>query len=353
MFALPYVPFYLYPLGILASEPFSFRGALAAALIIAAGTVYVASWCINPLAPRRTTKGAAVTFMLIVVLSTIVVAIVPGQSSERWWFMPLFSFAASPWVLQAGKNVVLPGAIALVSAVALVPFLSGASTEPLVLSVAVTGGTAILCGISRWSIERQRRIDISTEEKHRASLERDRQVVSSELHDVLGQELAGIAIKSQLVERLLEAGDQSAALQQSQEIGELARAALDDVRAVVARTRDWSVAEELAGAEDLLRAAGIAFEAEVGDLALTGLLGTAYARVIREGTTNVLRHSSATWCVVQVKPDRVVIRNNGLAHPIGSGSGLVALAQQVKPVGRLEWGSERNEWELKLTAFES
>ncbi|MDI2130615.1 sensor histidine kinase [Yinghuangia seranimata] len=135
---------------------------------------------------------------------------------------------------------------------------------------------------------------------------RERLRVSRDLHDLLGQSLSAISLKGDLALRLLSR-DPAAARDQLADITEVARGALGGVRAVARDEHAVSLATETAGAHALLRAAGVTAS---GDLAAADGAGPATAEVlawaVREGVTNVLRHSTATVC------ELTAVRRGGL-----------------------------------------
>ena len=62
-----------------------------------------------------------------------------------------------------------------------------------------------------------------------------------------------------------------------------------------------------------------------------------FAYVLREGVTNVIRHSGATRCEVRLGPRSLEIRDDG-RHAfagVGAGSGLAGLAERMAAVGGL------------------
>ena len=114
---------------------------------------------------------------------------------------------------------------------------------------------------------------------------------------------------------------------------ELTRAALADVRAAVAGYREVTLAGELASAQEVLRAAGIERRTrpravDVVDPAHAELFGW----VVREGVTNVVRHSRARTCTIAVGPDWLEIeRRRPRAAPPTPGNGLTGPARAGRP----------------------
>jgi two-component system sensor histidine kinase DesK len=117
------------------------------------------------------------------------------------------------------------------------------------------------------------------------------------------------------------------------EVEELSRRALADVRAAVSGYRDVTLVSELARGRELLRAAGIAADlpraADVVDPANQELFGWA----VREGLTNVLRHSRASSCAVRLSPSSMEITDDGIGAAAPAGNGLRGLRERVAAAG--------------------
>jgi two-component system sensor histidine kinase DesK len=158
--------------------------------------------------------------------------------------------------------------------------------------------------------------------------------VSRDLHDLLGQSLSAISLKGDLAVRLL-ARDTGAARAEVEDVARVAREALHGVRAI---TRDGSHAvhlrAEIDGATTLMRAAHIAPRVDVDLPELPPPVEGTLAWAVREGVTNMLRHSRATTCDIRAGTrDGIVhlsVVNDG-ADPGGpAGSGLLGLAERVR-----------------------
>ncbi len=122
-----------------------------------------------------------------------------------------------------------------------------------------------------------------------------------DLHDLLGHSLSSITLKSELAERLLPdtPGTQQAAAE-VRDIQGVARGALREVREAVAGYRQPTLSEELIGAREMLEAVGIACRIENGAGLLPKSVEAVLAWTVREGTTNVIRHSRAGHCDIRL-----------------------------------------------------
>ena len=59
-----------------------------------------------------------------------------------------------------------------------------------------------------------------------------------------------------------------------------------------------------------------------------------FAYVLREGVTNVIRHSGATRCEIRLDPRSLEIRDDGrVTAGVAAGTGLTGLAERMAAVG--------------------
>ena len=123
-----------------------------------------------------------------------------------------------------------------------------------------------------------------------------------DLHDLLGHSLSSITLKSELVGRLLlpDTPETRRAVVEVRDIQGIARGALREVREAVAGYRQPALSEELIGAREMLEAAGIACRIENDAGLLPKSVEAILAWTVREGTTNVIRHSRARHCDIKL-----------------------------------------------------
>jgi two-component system sensor histidine kinase DesK len=167
----------------------------------------------------------------------------------------------------------------------------------------------------------------------RLAAEGERSRIARDLHDLLGHSLTSITVKAGLASRLAERDPERAAAE-IREVEELSRRTLGDVRAAVSGYRDLTLANELAAAREVLRAAGIAADLPSAVDSVDQRHSDLFAWVVREGVTNVVRHSRATRCTVRITPGAIEITDDGTAgRSAGAGNGLSGLAERVAENG--------------------
>ncbi|WP_392671768.1 sensor histidine kinase [Streptomyces sp. LN785] len=158
-----------------------------------------------------------------------------------------------------------------------------------------------------------------------------------DMHDVLGRNLAVIALKSELAVELAQRG-RAEAVDQMVEVQRIARASQQEIREVVRGYREADLRTELAGAQSVLRAAGIECGIEGGAGAgLPAPVQSALGWVVREAATNVLRHGDPRRCTIWLgtTADAVVLdmENDGAEEAAvkagAGGSGLAGLRERL------------------------
>jgi two-component system sensor histidine kinase DesK len=165
--------------------------------------------------------------------------------------------------------------------------------------------------------------------------ENERIRIARDLHDLLGHSLTTITVKAALA-RKLGASDPAGAMTEVEEVEQLSRRALADVRAAVANYREVSLAGELATGRELLRAAGIAAELPRAVDGVDERAQQLFGWVVREGLTNVVRHSHATTCSVRLGPGSIEILDDGVGASGATarrGTGLAGLEERVDHAG--------------------
>jgi two-component system, NarL family, sensor histidine kinase DesK len=161
----------------------------------------------------------------------------------------------------------------------------------------------------------------------------ERARLARDLHDVLGHSLTVVAVKSELAGRLV-ARDPKRAIAEIGDIETLARTALADLRAAVSSYREMNLDAELSAARTALDAADIRAHLPDDGSAVDEDLRPLFGWVLREGVTNVIRHSKATECWVELKSRSLSVRDDGLGVPRSrKGNGLTGLTERAREAG--------------------
>ncbi len=279
-----------------------------------------------------------------VAFSTLVAATFAGaaHADEQWLPVWILLGNAVPVVLR-GRWLAMAAAVVVGgsawAAWLVVPHRSSRVwTEVFVVLLTILANTAFTRLLETVAELRRTRAELA-----RAAVAEERERFSRDLHDLLGHTLSVMVVKAQAVRRLV-ATDPEAAAAHAADIERVGRTALLDVRQAVDAMRAPSLPEELVGAREALEAAGIRATIETGSTELPEDAGAVLAWALREGITNVLRHSGADSCTIAITDhgdhtELVVVDNGvGTSTPPPDGSiaragGLDGLRDRVRAAG--------------------
>ena len=302
----------------------------------------------NPASLGRPLAAAAVLTAVGALAGTVVLA--PGATTDGLppgivvaiAFAGMLGAAVAPVLPTAAIAGVVAAAVA-VSAVA--GGLAGGSDVAIqsgVFALIWVGFMTTTYKFSAWMVGVVWELDRGRATAARLAVAEERLRFARDLHDVVGRNLSVIAVKSELAGRLAERGEDGA-VAEMHEVRRIAHDSLKEVRDVVRGYRTADLDAELAGARSVLRSAGVACRV-LGDGAhLPEHAQAALGWVVREATTNVIRHSDATTCTIGVDvraagdTTTAVLRmeNDGArpASPDAVGSGLTGLSERLAGVG--------------------
>ncbi|MGI5501845.1 histidine kinase [Lentzea sp. CA-135723] len=201
--------------------------------------------------------------------------------------------------------------------------------------IAATNHGLVLYALTKlWSMVTE--LQRAREELAAAAVTRERLRFARDLHDLLGYSLSAITLKTELAHRL--APEQ--ARRELAEVRGIARQALADVRSVALSYRELSFDEELRSARNLLAAADVEVGTRIDAGELPVDVKVTLATVLREGVTNLLRHSKAEHCEIELSTSgrlaALEIVNDGVpaaAPKSGDGSGIGNLTTRVRALG--------------------
>jgi two-component system sensor histidine kinase DesK len=313
---------------------------LAAAALVAYCVLYVRTFYLAfGHHEKRRRVGVEISALALIVLSTSI-----GFGGD--WIL-LFIFlspalaAALPqrWAVAAVFTVT-----AVMGAFAMVGQSMGVSETTNLLFGPLFGGLlTVFIKRTRGLIRELRE---TREELARTAVAEERLRFARDLHDLLGHTLSLVVVKSEAVRRLADRGNAEAASREAADIEAVGRQALAEVREAVTGYRGRGLAAELDNARSALADVGIEATVLTSGTPLPAPADTLLGWTVREGTTNVIRHSRARRCEVSVRrrEGEAVLEmvddgagENGTEN--AGGSGLTGLAERAADAGgRLESG---------------
>lgn len=357
LWALPYLAFLAFPLVMVPSVESFGMTVLILALTLAVAVADIAIYVVNPTPEwgahikKKMWISHGILLVLVVALGLVLVA----AGASRVTSALFITYSIAGWNLQAPRNYVVPGLVALVGWEVIAILLPIGSIDALALSYAIIALLMVL-GLTL-AVRRSFDNRHSEEQRQRQAIslvrERERLRFAGDLHDILGHSLTVITMKNELAQRLLSVGKIDEAGEQIAQTLELSRQAKEDLRGIIAASRSLSPEEEVNSARELCEQAGIEFTADIrGDIP-PGPRASLAAHIIREGTANAITHAHPKSIYVRLTPAEVLVRNDGYSQKYsvasrGGGTGLEGLRERAASEGDVNWGSEGSTWELRL-----
>ena len=307
------------------------------------------TWLTNPPPARNSFTRPFILSHAALAAATVIYLVYAASIGLPYAFM-MVSYLLVAWVFQAPSRFLIAGVVPIAAIAGVSAYAQGESMRTI-WYLAILGGWV---GFARWGMERSARERLRRQDAIARAKAAERARLSTDLHDILGHSLTGIAMVSELAGRLLDAGRTEEAREQIRAVTAQSNEALADVRRIVAATRALSPSEELQEARSLLEVARIDAEITNDGEPASGPRSAAAAHVIREGVTNALLHARPSLVRIHLSPDSVSVWNDGYsaayaASTAGSGSGLVGLSELVGDEGTLTWGASGHTWTISLT----
>ncbi len=259
-----------------------------------------------------------------------------------WGF--LFTYCAVSAGLISSR-VGFAGVVACSVLAGVTSAVGGANGGQVVGWVASSAGIGLLILVMRDLRVRNEQLTAARAELARMAVAQERERFARDLHDLLGHSLSVITLKAELAGRMLADRPLDAAREVA-ELEQVARTALSEVREAVSGYRQPTLEGELAGARMALAAAGIEADVQEARVPLDPAVEAVLAWTIREGATNVIRHSGARHCTLRVNTSltdagvEVVDDGVGEEGSRNGGHGIAGLAERAQLVrGTIEAGA--------------
>ncbi|HEY0613529.1 MAG TPA: sensor histidine kinase, partial [Candidatus Elarobacter sp.] len=225
---------------------------------------------------------------------------------------------------------------AYVPLVALDVWLTRVNLPSAVVGVVFSGIIGVACINAAEQKRAHRRLEQAYDQNERLAKIAERERIARDLHDVLGHTLSLIALKSQLASKLAEREPQRA-VAEIRDVEQIARTALDEVRAAVAGYRAAGIPAELTHARDVLTSAGVRVDCEAEEVRLAPAHESVLALAIREAVTNIVRHAHASAVRLRIAGTggtcRFEIEDDGVGGAAGEGFGLSGMRERVESHG--------------------
>src|SRR6202521_2981047 len=302
-----WLSFFIYPVAALLTTRFD-RDAqvFGLAILLALALIWGWFWL-------RVVAGPDKAFAIPAVVAATVLLVVftlrtPPQYGSLFLYAVIMAGAAFNWPIALPTVLILS---VLAGAVELARGESVTNATGQFLNELLVGLSAVA---GRLLIQANQQLSLAREQIGRLAVGEERLRFARDLHDLIGHSLSVIALKSELAGRLIKTTPGLTA-HEVEDIGKVARGA------------------ELAGAHEALTAAGIEDQVEQDHRPLPPSVEAVLAWTVREGVTNVMRHSQARRCAIRImnRDGRATVEvvDDGRGGTPKEGSGLHGLRERV------------------------
>jgi len=257
-----------------------------------------------------------------------------GHIKNRVAFLTLYIIHLVATTFSINYNLVLQDEVFL-------------SQLPFVIIIWIS---VILLPFNIYNKKKQEKLEEQLEDANKRIAElvkqEERQRIARDLHDTLGQKLSMIGLKSDLARKLIHK-DPEKARHELKDVQQTARTALNEVRKMVSQMRGIRINEEIVRVQQILKVAGIEFE-YIQDNSLKDVslfYENIISMLIKEGINNVVKHSKASHCKIEIAQIEdeitVMIEDNGIGKnptkDMVGGHGLQGMRERLEFVnGSLE-----------------
>jgi two-component system sensor histidine kinase DesK len=334
-----WVVFYILPFYFIFRSSSTFEVVFGVVLILAFFGCYVLSfmskgWLVYFWTGVQIAISIAMTLMFGYVYFSLFLAFFIGNIQKRIGFVTLYTIHLVATIATINFGFVTKNSVLI-------------NQLPFVL-VSLIG--VILLPVTTYNRNKREQLQGQLEDANKRISElvklEERQRIARDLHDTLGQKLSLIGLKCDLAGKLIPI-DPGQAQAELSDVRQTARSALKEVREMVTRMRGTRLEDEIFRLRQILKAAQIDFALE-GDSNLTNtslMTENVLSMCLKEAVTNVVKHSSASACMIAIEPSRselvVTVKDNGVGlggDPVlKRGNGLRGMKERLEFVnGSLE-----------------
>src|ERR1700737_4711365 len=283
LFMVAWLAFFLLPIGVILTEHYTLEEQIPAIGILVARRL-VWAWFLLRLAAGPDSRFRLVAVVVNTVLLAVFTLMTPPKYGSLFFYVVVMAAAAFRW------RVALPLVVGAALTAGILDVVRGTTVLSAfgeLINEAIVG-LSVVAG--RLLIDANRQLSLAREQIARLAVGKERLRFARDLHDLIGHSLSVIALKSELAGRLIK-NKPGLAAHEVEDIDKVARDALREVREAVTGYRQPALAAELAGAHEALTVAGIDLHVDEDRTSLPPAVEAVLAWTVREGVTNVMRHS--------------------------------------------------------------
>ena len=185
--------------------------------------------------------------------------------------------------------------------------------------------------------------------------ENARNRIGRDLHDSLGHTFAMLSVKAELAQQFLQMEAYDKAAKELQEVQEISKKSMADVRRIINNLKERTLDEELVTIRAMLEMSGIQVEIDnqLNVASIPPSQQSTISMILLEAATNIIKHAQAkkSWFSLVKKDDKLVldIRDDGCGFQKLTGQELHSIRERlVMMSGRVEILSSKNPTQVRI-----
>ena len=185
--------------------------------------------------------------------------------------------------------------------------------------------------------------------------ENERNRIGRDLHDSLGHTFAMLSVKAELAQQFLQMKAYDKAEKELQEVQEISKKSMADVRRIINNLKERTLDEELVTIRAMLEMSGIQVEIDnqLNVASIPPSQQSTISMILLEAATNIIKHAQAkkSWFSLGKKDDKIVldIQDDGCGFQKLTGQELHSIRERLVTMsGRLEILSGKNPTQVRI-----
>lgn len=173
--------------------------------------------------------------------------------------------------------------------------------------------------------------------------ENERNRIGRDLHDSLGHTFAMLSIKTELAQQFLQMKSYEKAGKELQEVHEISKQSMADVRRIIDNLKTRTLDEELVTIQAMLEMSGIRVQVQrqLNIASIAPNIQSSLSMVLLELATNIIKHAQASSCQIHLysEKNRVItdVEDNGKGFKTVTGKELHSIQERVEALsGQVE-----------------
>jgi two-component system, NarL family, sensor histidine kinase DesK len=280
----------------------------AIAIVVVFSLFYLSLWSTHEITRRQNTRyGSLRSVVPLFVLAALACVIYDGAKWNALWIY----VSAACGAISTDRRVAVRAVLAAGGCYVFFSWIGHDAVSDFLFTLL----PVVLVGFAmigfRAQIMMMRELQQARETVARLAVSEERLRLARDMHDLTGQSLSMITLKSELAGRLLQrlpgTPETDRAREEIEQVAAVSRQTLHDIREAVSGYRRPTLAVEIITARTALEAAGVILH-DAPELTTTS--GTfdpdaeaVLAWCLREAVTNVIRHSGARNCHISLTRD--------------------------------------------------